>query len=857
MRALEVALACTLIGASPPAAAGGPSPTQTAEVTPRPSVAFHYGRSPPLDQLAVFDWVVLEPAGLLERPAALAELAATSTSVAYVALSEVQRSGPWGEWVPIEARIGRNPDWGSEVLDPSHPGWRAALLDRILPRLWKAGFRGFFFDAIDSFETRVPEPRRPRIWSAVAELVQEVRRQYPKAVLLMNRGFPVIDRVAERIDGVVAESLWSRYDADSERYREVPDADRAWLGARLAEVRRHGLPTIVVDYVPARDRARARAVARRLAEAGHIPWVAPAELDALGVGALEVLPRDVLVVVDARSSGGLVYSAALQRLALPLEHLGLVPRFADVRGPLPERRLAGEVAGVVAWAPAQPPRAPDRYRRFLLRQVDDGVPLVFFGGLGVEEDQALRAALGLERGGLRSAEGAVVTHRHPATGFETERWPAPLELSPLHAPEAEPWLEMRVGGETHHPILVAPWGGLVEGGYAFETSAEAHPRWRLDPFAFLEAALQLGPERPVVDPTTEEGRRLLVVHIDGDGAASRSELPGRPFAIEVIRERLERSELPHTVSVVEGELSTEGLHPELAPKLQREARRIFSFPHVEPASHGFAHPFVWARYERGEPAQLPLPGGRPSLERELLGSIAFASRLAGRPVSVFLWTGDAVPGPRSVGLLRRAGIRAMNGGYEIPTRDHPSVALVSPRARPLLDPERGDRWGEVGLQVYAPILNENVLTRGWTGPFWGYRRVRETFDITGRPRRLTPIGIYYHFFSATKVAGLTALDEVYADARARDPFPVFASTWIAKVEQTRRSVVARHLHGGWTIDRVDRVRTLRAPSAGRIDLGRSLGVVGDHHTPVGRFVDLDGRRRVHLHFHAPAGGDRP
>ena len=53
-------------------------------------------------------------------------------------------------------------------------------------------------------------------------------------------------------------------------------------------------------------------------------------------------------------------------------------------------------------------------------------------------------------------------------------------------------------------------------------------------------------------------------------------------------------------------------------------------------------------------------------------------------------------------------------------------------------------------------MNENVYTNDWTGPFYGFRDVIDTFRMTGEPRRLKPINLYYHTYSASKVAALKA-----------------------------------------------------------------------------------------------------
>ena len=111
---------------------------------------------------------------------------------------------------------------------------------------------------------------------------------------------------------------------------------------------------------------------------------------------------------------------------------------------------------------------------------------------------------------------------------------------------------------------------------------------------------------------------------------------------------------------------------------------------------------------------------------------------------MFLWTGDTAPPAEAVALSDPAGVLNMNGGDTLITRLNPTLTTVS---------GLGLRRG-ASLQVFAPNQNENVYTNNWTGPFYGYQRVIETFELTGTPRRLKPVNIYYHTYSATKTASL-------------------------------------------------------------------------------------------------------
>ena len=824
---------------------------------PDPTIAFHYGTHPPLEELAVYDWVVLEPKAV---GAGFADTLSPGRPIAYVAIGESNEHVQWADRTQESWVIGRNPAWKSRIMDMAAEGWTRLLLDEILPDLWDRGFRGFFFDTLDSHLAVLSSPEAVADqWAALARFLRAVRAKYPDAVLIANRGFEVLQEVDGVLDAVAAESLFAGWQEAEQHYASVSAEDRKWLQQRLGAARSRGLVTIGIDYLPPSRRAEARRVAREIRGLGHVPWVAPAELDALGVGALEVLPRRVLVLYEGGIHEDIEDTSAQQALVMPLEYLGLSPRLIDVRTELPKHRIAGEIAGVVAWLEGRPLGDPAAYRGFLTRQLEDGVPIALFGSLDPLFDDALRRRFSLERGVSKPVRDVRLSKTSALLGFEIPPRPLVFRMTPLRGigDGFDPLLEHEGGGLVRQSILIAPWGGLALEPDFMREIADQESRWVLDPFEFLRKALQL-PDVPRVDPTTENGRRLLVTHIDGDGAPSRCELPGRPLAISVIRRWVERNRFPHTVSVVEVETAHHGHHPDLSAELEREARRLFRLPHVEPASHGYLHPFDWRDFENqaagrpvaersedDDPIHLHLDNAIATPEREIAGALEYVSRLTDKPVDMFLWTGTALPGPESMAVIARTGVRNMNGGMTIVTDARPSVVHVSPLGRPV----------DGAYQVYAPVMNENVYTNLWTGPFWGFRRVRQTFERTGFPRRLKPIGIYYHYYSATIRAGLRALEQVYEDALARNPLPVFASTWVDKVLETRRSVVGRTLDGRFLIDRIGTVRTARLPeSLGRVDVSRSEGVLGVRSTPVGRFVHFDGRRRIVVAFgpEAPA-----
>lgn len=826
-----------------------------------PAVAIHYGQTPPLDELAVFDVVVVEPDHGAD-PAAYRRQ--NSRLYAYVSVGEIHPTRAYAADLPATWRRGVDAVWQSIRVDVSQPGYADFFADRVVGPLWRKGFRGFFLDTLDSYrrldaggatDAAARQDRQDRAMQAgLVRLVETLHARFPGIRLIANRGFELLPAIASRLEMVAAESLFRGYDAPTKTYGEVAAADREWLLARFREARqRYGLPGLAIDYVPPADRALARRTAERIVAEGLVPWVADAALGTLGVGAWEVLPRRVLMLYDGSESPVPDRASVARYAALPLEYQGYVPEYRDLRDPLPAGPLAGRYAGVVVWPNRSGP-GERTLARWLLDRIGEGTKVAFFGQFGFSPDAEARRVLGLAdakppAGSLQVVDAAAA----PLLGFETAPRPARQHLVPIRLDgPGRPLLTLADRrGERYTAAALTPWGGYVLDPFAtVELAGSDQARWVIDPFEFLRQALAL-PAMPVPDPTTDNGRRLLTIHIDGDGYPSRAELPGAPFAGAALKERvLERYRLPTTLSVIEAEVAPHGLHPQDAPALEDIARASFALPHVEIASHSFSHPFRWSRAEgaaaRGGESggyHLDVPGYAFDLRREIEGSVAYLrQRLAppGKPVGVFLWSGDAEPTAGALAIAEAAGLLNLNGGMTWATRANPSLTAVSP-----LGVERGGVF-----QTFAPVMNENVYTNLWSGPFYGYANVIETFELTGAPRRLKPIGLYYHAYSASKRASLAALDRVYAWALAQSPHPVFASDYVRRTRDFRRLAIGREVApeaGAGPRFRVaggEALRTLRLPAGlGAPDLAASPGVAGfawDDRFPEQRYLHQAG-----------------
>lgn len=810
--------------------------SHAAAVSPALSLAFFYGPNPPWEVLQAFDLVVVDP-GHVPKPA-LVKPPHTQLA-AYVAVGEVQPSRPYANSIPQSWLRGENKDWGSRLIDQAVPGWPVFFTDNILKPLWDSGYRSFFLDTLDSYQRFATTPQERALQEAgMVKLIQTVKQRYPDARLIFNRGFEILDRTHQWVDRVAVESLFQGYNAGNGSYAPVPEVDRAWILGQLRKAQNNwGLPVVAIDYVPLSQRDLARATAKRITELGFTPWVATPDLATVGIGSVEAMPRKVLVVHGAVDDEyALRAMVPVRLLGMPLNYLGYVPEYVDAQH-LPAVPLNGRYAGVVLWLTG-PTTNEDRQKLqvWLSQQVAAGVPLALMHPPSALLQGPLAKTFGLDAHFLPDTRSPVaVLQQDPIMGFERAPHPASGDFFDLSMTRGRELLTLQRDGQTQVAAALMPWGGFVTEPFGIAAlPGEAGNRWIINPFEFLRQALQL-PDMPVADVSTETGRRMLMVHMDGDGFVSRSELTGNPLSGEVVRDRVVRKyPIPMTISVIEAELSPTGLYPGLSALAEQVAKDIFRAPHVAIASHSYSHPFNWNRAAVGDGSEgynLRIPGYRFDLKREVGGSTRYIQeRLApsGKKVEMFFWTGNCIPGSEALAAVGNAGLLNFNGGDTVVTRSSPSLTLVEGLglARP------------GGYQVFAPNQNENVYTNNWQGPFYGFERVIETFELTDKPRRLKPINIYFHTYLTSKRAGMQSLDKVFAYALGQEITPVHVAEYARKVLDFQTLSVARTATG-WRVRGGPDLRTLRLPaSLGVAALATSTGIAGYRSADTYSYVHL-------------------
>ncbi len=607
-----------------------------------PSFAFYYGKDIPWEALGAFDMAVVEP-GNVGLNGWSHRLNPGTTVAAYIAVGEVHPTRGYFKAMRPEWKLGENAAWGSIVVDQAAPGWSAFYLAQVIKPLWDQGYRAFFLDTLDSFYlvAKTPEAQQKQI-AGMANLIKDIKRAYPDAKLIFNRGFEILPQVNTLAYAVAAESLFQGWDAGKNEYRVVPPADRDWIMNQLKKCRdEYKLPVIAIDYVPPTDRALARETAQKIKALDVIPWVTNPALDMMGIGQVEVLPRQVLAIHDEPGNLADVALHEVHRIgAAPLNYLGFdvhyVYRDAPEMQELARQALAGRYAGVMTWFNRGGFQQSAALTQLLDNARAQAVPLVLLGDL---PNTGTMEALGVDMGApVKPDKQATFEKRSPQVGFEIEPM---IAVESFAAPTVRPgkgdvWLRVRSKTSGDEDVIaITAWGGFAANRYfKVDLPQDKGGRWVVNPIAFFRAAFKLAADVPVPDVSTETGRRLLFIHVDGDGFPSRAEIAGTPLASEVMdKEFLRRYRWPSTISIIEGEVSPRGLYPALSPLMEKISRQIFALPHVEMASHTYSHPFYWADAELG--VQIPgrvmslqMPGYKYDAVREIIGARDYINTLA-------------------------------------------------------------------------------------------------------------------------------------------------------------------------------------------------------------------------------------
>ncbi|AEM39612.1 TM1410 hypothetical-related protein [Pyrolobus fumarii 1A] len=244
-----------------------------------------------VEQMAHCDLIVLSP---LANPTLVSELSQDRIVLGYVSIATVGGWEPWASRVTPDLVVGVNPTWNERIVDACSEEWRQILLDAVKWVLDR-GFNGVFLDNLDVVD------RYPWMKECIASLVKEVRREYPNAIIMVNRGFSILRDIAPFIDYLLVESFPSYYDFQAKTYRIHCFDDLEWIVSKLREAEKlsmeYGFRIVILAYGEPRNSSLVKRICNILDKyARGIPvYLATWDLQQLGVCDPCAAPHKALV----------------------------------------------------------------------------------------------------------------------------------------------------------------------------------------------------------------------------------------------------------------------------------------------------------------------------------------------------------------------------------------------------------------------------------------------------------------------------------------------------------------------------------------------------------------------------------
>ncbi len=179
------------------------------------SFVVYYGDNR-VEELRMFDLAILSP--LLEEE--IVELNNYGViTIGYVSLTTVGGWEPWAKNVSDDLVVGSYVEWREKTVNACDCRWEEILLDQAIPYILGKGFKGIFLDNLDMVDNY------PFMKNCVRKIIRDIRRKYPSIIIVVNRGFAIVEDIAPYVDAVLFEDFGTYYDFSKKQYLKWSGSD--------------------------------------------------------------------------------------------------------------------------------------------------------------------------------------------------------------------------------------------------------------------------------------------------------------------------------------------------------------------------------------------------------------------------------------------------------------------------------------------------------------------------------------------------------------------------------------------------------------------------------------------------------
>jgi len=674
-------------------------------------------------------------------------------------------------------------------------------------RLIKLGYRNFFFDFTEMDKEFI-------------SFLHDFHKDYPRFGIMIN-----YNNMSKNLYDIVDVIVIVNYSKN-----KVPDHI-------IKKIKSHHIDIIDLEKMRVEDIYNSKKLIKNLVLKGFIPYLSNHDFSIYGKSSKNAIKREIFTLID-ESKHDRLSTSAHQEGALIFEYMGYIEKLHDINKGLPDINYMRHYAGVVVWLDSKC-NNPGELVSWILKLKKIGIKVVFAGNFGFGYDESLLDSFNitLTTGSPSLDNKRIVSYKNDMIGFEIE--PSLFDSNEYLTPskDSKPILVYKDKDNYQHVAsAITPWGGYaMSESLILEINNEN--LWIINPFEFFKKSLRLK-KIIVPDPTTQNGNRIFFSHVDGDGIMNGVESDPELYSGDILLEKiLKPYKLPHSISVIGAEINDKGLYPKKAKRLQKIVKDMYALPNVEPATHTFTHPFFWGKIKNGDLSpefRLKPKGYKFSLDREIRGSLEninkkYLKKGTKKKANTVYWSGDCAPLGDVLKYVYKENILNINGGDTTITNASPWLSLVAPFGL-----ERGEYY-----QIYTGAQNENVFTNDWLGPFWGFKKVVQTFKLTDSPRRFKPIDVYYHIYSGSKAASINAVKYVLNWCLKQDILPLYASEYIPQVMDFYTVSMAND-GDKWLVNGMKNLKTLRVEEKdASIDLDDSKTALGLKHFENHTYISLD------------------
>jgi hypothetical protein len=491
----------------------------------------------------------------------------------------------------------------------------------------------------------------------------------------------------------------------------------------------------------------------------------------------EPVKREILALYDGGQEGDADVTRIHRFAELPLNHLGFIVRYHDIRTKLPAPSEIERYRGVLTWFAGSVPDSGS-YLAWAAQVSRMNVRYVILGDIGVVASPVnlpainrILAAAGVRHSGdyIGPTLGSRVVQEDPSlVQFECRLDPVLPDYPIMTANGAGTRIGLMLetpaqeGKRKAALVTIGERGGYAAFNYEFchQRAPLYQGKWLINPFAFFGAAF-VSADQPIPDTTTESGNRLYVSMLDSEGWTRSTKIEGfrdaQAMSGEVVfRELIEPfRDLPATVNLRIGEIPKKG-------RTGRQARRtlqsLFATPNVEPL---------------------------------------------------------------------RQPMRAMVSRFD---SEYPSISNLSPLIS--AGPDR---------IVNEPLSDETAYSNGGQVGEDGFTALTESLANTESPRRLKPFNLNYRAYAGEYPARLRSVKDRLREARLAPVTAVSANQYIAIVDGFFRARIDRLGSAAWQISNRGKLQTVRFDYTENreADMQSSVGVIGQKQIGTSLYVALD------------------